>query len=173
LRGDGARVDPQTMLDMAGICMASGRNDQADSIVSEVARNAHDSDALLAKAKRIYENAGRSEAGTSILATATSGVRKLNNEGVVLAQKGDYKNAIDKLLTACNEAPYNPRIMMNAVWVILKYLDQVGMDEKMMEIARKHLAEAERQAPSHSRISGLRLQMKEVENRYGMRTKPA
>lgn len=173
LRGDGARVDPQTMLDMAGICMSTGRNDQADSIVSEVARNAHDSDALLAKAKRIYENAGRSEAGASVLASATAGVRKLNNEGVVLAQKGDYKNAIDKLLTACDEAPFNPRIMMNAVWVILKYLDQVGMDEKMMEIARKHLAEAERQAPGHSRISGLRLQMKEVESRFGMRTSSA
>jgi DNA-binding response OmpR family regulator/Tfp pilus assembly protein PilF len=168
LRSDGTRCDPQMMLDLAGVCMANGREGEADGIVSEVARNAHDSESLLAKARKIYDQAGRSDAGAAVLASATADVRKLNNEGVVLAQKGDFKNAVEKLLTACDEAPYNPRIIMNAVWVILKYIDQVGMDEKMITIARKNLAEAERQAPGHSRISGLRLHLKEVETRFGM-----
>jgi len=148
--------------------MASGRFDEADGIVAEVAKNAHDSEALLAKARKIYDEAGRTDAGAGVLASATSGVRKLNNEGVVLAQRGDYKNAVEKLMTACSEAPYNPRIMMNAVWVILKYIDQVGMDEALIEAARGHLVEAERQAPGHARLFGLRLQLKEVETRFGV-----
>ncbi len=115
---------------MARVCMATGRLDEADGLVSEVARNSHDSEALLAKAKRIYEEAGRSDAGTAVLSDATSGVRKLNNEGVVLAQRGDYQSAVEKLLTACDEAPYNPRIMMNTVWVILKYLDEIRHGRK-------------------------------------------
>jgi DNA-binding response OmpR family regulator/Tfp pilus assembly protein PilF len=168
LRAAGTRGDAHLMLDMAGVCMATGRHVEADGIVSEVAKNAHDSEALLAKARRIYDEAGRTDVGASVLASATSKVRKLNNEGVVLAQRGDYQTAVEKLLTACSEAPYNPRIMMNAVWVILKYIDQVGMDEKMIEDARRHLAEAERQAPGHPRLSGLRLQMKEVESRFGV-----
>jgi DNA-binding response OmpR family regulator/Tfp pilus assembly protein PilF len=169
LRAGGTRGDAQLMLDMAGVCMASGRHDEADGIVAEVARNAHDSEALLAKARRIYDEAGRTDAGSSVLASATSDVRKLNNEGVVLAQRGDFKTAVDKLMTACAEAPFNPRIMMNAVWVILKYLDQIGMDGDMIEAARRHLAEAERMAPGHSRLAGLRLQLKELENRFGIR----
>ena len=168
LRAAGTRGDAQMMLDLAGACMASGRFEEADGIVTEVAKNAHDSEALLAKAKRIYEEAGRADAGSGVLSTATSEVRKLNNEGVVLAHRGDYKHAVDKLMTACSEAPYNPRIMMNAVWVILKYIDQVGMDDAMIEAARSHLAEAERQAPGHARISDLRLQLKEVEARFGV-----
>ncbi|OGU23824.1 MAG: hypothetical protein A2580_17530 [Hydrogenophilales bacterium RIFOXYD1_FULL_62_11] len=168
LRSTGTRCDPQMMLDLANVCMATGREGEADGIVAEVARNAHDSELLLAKARKIYDQAGRSDAGAAVLASATADIRKLNNEGVVLAQKGDYKTAVEKLLTACDEAPFNPRIIMNAVWVILKYIDQVGMDEKMMAIARKHLAEAERQAPGHSRISGLRLHLKDVEIRFGM-----
>ena len=168
LRAAGTRGDAQMMLDLASVCMASGRFDEADGIVAEVAKNAHDSETLLAKARKIYDEAGRTDAGVGVLASATSGVRKLNNEGVVLAQRGDYKNAVDKLMTACSEAPYNPRIMMNAVWVILKYIDQVGMDEAMIEAARGHLAEAERQAPGHGRLSGLRLQLKEVETRFGV-----
>jgi DNA-binding response OmpR family regulator/Tfp pilus assembly protein PilF len=169
LRAAGTRGDAQLMLDLAGVCMAGGRYDEADGIVADVARNAHDSEALLAKARRIYDEAGRTDAGASVLASATADVRKLNNEGVVLAQRGDYRTAVDKLLTACSEAPYNPRIMMNAVWVILKYIDQVGLDEKLIEAARGHLAEAERLAPGHSRIAGLRLNLKELESRFGIR----
>ncbi|WP_324778463.1 response regulator [Thiobacillus sedimenti] len=173
LRAAGARGDAQLMLDLAGTCMTLGRNDEADAIVGEVARNAHDSDALLAKARRIYDDAGRPDAGAGVLSAATGDVRQLNNEGVVLAQRGDFRGAVDKLLTACGEAPFNPRIIMNAVWVILKYLDQVGMDEGMLESARAYLAEAERQAPGHARIAGLRLQMRELENRFGIRRKSA
>jgi DNA-binding response OmpR family regulator/Tfp pilus assembly protein PilF len=173
LRAGGTRGDPQLMLDFASACMAGGRHDEADAIVAEVARNAHDSEALLAKAKRIYDEAGRDEAGAAVLASATSDVRKLNNEGVVLAQRGDYRNAVDKLLTACRSAPFNPRISMNAVWVILKYVDQVGMDEQMIETARRQLKEAEQQAPGHPRLVGLRLHLKEVETRFGIRRQSA
>jgi tetratricopeptide (TPR) repeat protein len=173
LRAAGTRGDAQLMLDLAGTCMAHGRHDEADAIVVEVARNAHDSEALLSKAKRIYDEAGRTDAGAGVLSAATADVRKLNNEGVVLAQRGDFRAAVDKLLTACREAPYNPRIIMNAVWVTLKYIDQVGMDEAMIETARTHLAEAERQAPGHARIAGLRLHLRDVENRFGIQRKAA
>lgn len=173
LRASGTRGDAQLMLDLAGTCMAHGRNDEADAVVAEVARNAHDSEALLAKAKRLYDEAGRPDAGDSVLASATGDVRKLNNEGVVLAQRGDFGSAVEKLQTACREAPYNPRILMNAVWVILKYIDQVGMDEAMIEVARTQLAEAQRQAPGHPRIAGLRLHLKDVENRFGIQRKGA
>lgn len=171
LRASGVRGDARLMLDLAGTCMASGRHDEADGIIAEVARNAHDSEALLSRARQLYDEAGRADAGAAVLAQATGDVRKLNNEGVVLAQRGDFGTAVDKLLTACAEAPHNPRIMMNAVWVILKYLDKAGMDEKMLEAARQHLDEAERQAPGHARIAGLRLQLKDVESRFGIQPK--
>jgi tetratricopeptide (TPR) repeat protein len=173
LRATGTRAGPQLMLKMAEACMAHGRNEEADVIVSDVARNAHDSESLLDKAKQIYLAAGRQDAGAAVLSAATNDVRKLNNEGVMLAQKGNYRLAVDKLLTACREAPHNPRIIMNAVWVILKCLDQEGMDEALLEEARRRLDEAERQTPGHNRIKGLRLHMKEVEARFGIRRRSA
>ncbi|MEW6119705.1 MAG: response regulator [Pseudomonadota bacterium] len=173
LRAAGTRGDARLMLDLAGVCMSSGRNDEADSIVSEVARNAHDSEALLAKARKLYDEAGRADVGASVLSSATADVRRLNNEGVVLAQKGDFRTAAEKLLVACEAAPYNPRIAMNAVWVILKHIDTSGMDEPMIEAARHYLDAAERQAPGHPRLSGLRLSLKEMEGRYGIKRKTA
>ena len=169
LRGSGARVDEHAMLDMAGTCLSQGRNEEADAIVSEMARNAHDSDSLLAKARRLYEESGRGEDGARVLAAATADVRKLNNEGVILAHKGDFQGAVERLLVACREAPFNPRILMNGIWVILKCLEQSGMDNDLLDEARRLLAEVERQAPGHARIAGLRHQMKEVESRFGIR----
>lgn len=173
LRANGTRGDPQLMLDFASACMVGGRLDEADAVVAEVARNAHDSEALLAKARKIYAEAGRDDTGNSVLATATADVRKLNNEGVVLAQKGDFRTAAERLLTACAAAPFNPRISMNTVWVILKYIDQAGMDEEMIAAARHQLGEAERQAPGHPRLSGLRMHLKEIETRFGIHRKHA
>lgn len=171
LRAAGTRGEARLMLDLAGACMSSGRHDEADGIVAEVARNAHDSDALLAKARKLYEEAGRVDAGAAVLASATADVRRLNNEGVVLAQRGDFRTAAEKLLTACESAPYNPRIAMNAVWVILKHIDQSGMDEPMIEAAKRYIDAAERQAPGHPRLEGLRRDMREIEGRFGIQRK--
>lgn len=169
LNREGTRTDGRFMLDYADACMATGRQDQADAIIREVARNAHDSETLLAKAKSLYEKAGRAEAGDRLIQEATSGVRSLNDEAVILAHKGNYALAMEKLREACWEAPHNPRILMNAVWVMLKYLEQSGMEEDVMEQARAFLLDAETQVPGHARLATLRAQMKDVEARYGIR----
>lgn len=173
LRGEGTRVDERIMLDMAGSCMALGRHEEADAIVGEVARNAHDSETLLAKARKLYEESGRGDVGNLVLAAATADVRKLNNEGVMLAHKGDFQGAMDRMRRACIEAPFNPRILMNGIWVILKYLEQSGMDHELLDEAVRLLGEVEKQAPGHARITGLRNQIKEVEARFGIRRRAA
>ncbi len=173
LRGEGARSDEKIMLDMAGTYMSNGQHEAADAIVTEVARNAHDSEALLAKAKQLYEESGRGDTGSQVLAQATSDVRKLNNEGVILAHKGDFKGAAERMRQACHEAPYNPRILMNGVWVMLKFLEQSGMDNELLEEAARLIEAVEKQAPGHPRIAGLRNQMKEVEARFGIRKRTA
>ena len=169
LNQEGARTDERFMLDYAEACMVTGRHEQADNIIRDVARNAHDSDALLAKAKGIFEKAGRAEAGDALLKDATNTVRALNNEAVILAHKGDYATAMEKLREACWEAPHNPRILMNTVWVMLKHMELSGMEEELMEQARAFLADADKQVPGHGRLATLRAQMREVEARYGIR----
>lgn len=169
LNQEGARTNERFMLDYADACMATGRHEQADNIIRDVARNAHDSEALLTKAKGIFAKAGRADAGDALLKDATNTVRSLNNEAVILAHKGDYATAMEKLREACWEAPHNPRILMNTVWVMLKHMEGAGLDSDLLEQARAFLLDAERQAPGHGRLATLRAQMRDVEARYGIR----
>lgn len=169
LRQGGARGDGRLMLDLADACIAQGRHEEGDAIVGEVAKNAHDHEALLDKAKAIYARSGRAEAGAELLKKATSEVRQLNNEGVYLAQKGDFDGAVQRLLTAAREAPYNPRVLMNAVWVVLRAIDKNGLKDDQLQEARRLLDEIEKLAPAHSRLPGLRTHLREIEARYGIK----
>lgn len=173
LRNDGARADGGLLLDLVGACLKHGRNEDADAILGEVARNAHDSETLLAKAVKLYEEAGRAEAGARVLTEATTEVRKQNDEGVMLAHKGNFGGAVECMMNACDLAPYNPRILMNGVWVLLKSIEETGMDEAQLERARTLLAQAEQQSPGHARITGLRTQMNDIESRFGIRRRIA
>ena len=169
LRAIGARVDGHFLLELAQGFLAYERHAEADATVSEVARNAHDSEVLLARAKRLYEAAGRANDVEHLLSEATREVRKLTTEGVMLAHKGDIQTAVERLLAACSLAPFNPRILMNGVWVILKGIELDGMNTERLTKARSLLAAAERQNPGHSRIAGLRSQLQEFESRFGLR----
>ena len=169
LRTNGAQADGSLLLDMAGGFLAHGRNEEADALISVVARNAHDSEAILSKARQMFEAAGRVEEGASVLSQATTEVRKLNDEGVMNAHKGDFDTAIERLLSASELAPNNPRILMNGIWVILKYLEQHGMNEEKLTQARNLLAEVDRLSPGHVRAAGLRAQLNELESRFGLR----
>lgn len=169
LHGAGAHADASLLLDLVRTSLDQGRHDTADTLVREVARNAHDSEALLSKAIQLYQQSGRAEVGSSLLAEATGDVRRLNNEGVMLAHKGQFATAVERMVQACDLAPRNPRVLMNAIWVLLKCLEADGLDEEKLERSRELLAEVERLNPGHSRIHGLRKQMKDVEKRYGIR----
>lgn len=173
LREDGVHGDSRLMLDLAGSYMAGGRHDEGDAVVNEVARNAHDSDALLGKARDIYARCGRADAGEQVLQQATAGVRQLNNEGVYLAQKGDFDGAIQRLLTAAREAAYNPRVLMNAAWVLLRDIDTNGLKEDKLQEAKRLLDEVERLVPGHGRLPGLRTHVREIEARYGISRRAA
>lgn len=171
LRKGGARGDERMLLDLAEAYSMNGRHDECDAIVADVAKNAHDSEALLAKARKIYEDAGRADAGSSVLSKATEKVRQLNNEGVMLAQKGKLAEAMTCMRQAAREAPYNPRVGMNAAFVLLRYLKEEGMDEEILEEAIALIDAAEQMAPGHARLPGLRHAVIEIENHYGIRRK--
>lgn len=164
-RQSGARGDERLLLDLASACMVHGRHEEGDAIVGEVARNAHDSEALLARMRKLYADAGRVQAGAGVLAQATESVRRLNNEGAILAQKGNLTEALARMFQAADEAPYNPRVAMNAAWIALRCIDLHGLNPDVFERARGLVGQAERLAPGHVRLIGLHAQIREVETR--------
>ncbi|TCJ12333.1 response regulator [Parasulfuritortus cantonensis] len=168
----GADGKPELLLDMAEACLKSGLDEQAAQLVSEVARNAHDSEQLLDQAKRIYAAAGKGSEIDEVIRKATEQVARLSKEGALLAQKGDLVNATGTLLQAAQQAPRNPRVLMNAAWVALRLMEEdAGQSQHLAEV-RALLEEAWNIAPDHPRIGGLQTKLRLVEAKLGFRSVP-
>lgn len=163
LKRAGARGEPELLLDLAEACERSGLGGEAEELLAEVVRNAHDSTALIDKAKRIYREAGKEALAEQAIRAATEAVARLAKEGALLMQRGDLRGGVSRLTQAATEAPRNPRVLMNAVWAILRLVEQEGADDAgLMTQARRLLDDAAWLAPDHYRLNGLQTQMRKL-----------
>ena len=164
LKQKGVRCEPELALDMVQACLNVGMEQEAASLLDEVARNAHDSTALLDKAKQIYREAGKEAAVTEILQKATAQVAQLSREGALLLQRGDLRQGVGKLMQAAKAAPRNPRVLMNTVWAMLRLIEQQGNSEGMLGEVKRLLADAAYLVPEHPRLTGLQTMLRGVES---------
>jgi len=163
IKNRGIHCEPELLLDMVEACIKSGMEKEAGELLSEVARNAHDSVALLDKAKRIYREAGQEAQVAQILQKSTAQVAKLTKEGALLLQRGDLKAGVEKLLAASQEAPRNPRVLMNTVWALLRLIEQEGNAVNRLSQAKRLLDDAAYLMPDHPRLAGLKTMLRTVE----------
>lgn len=158
-----SKVDPMLELDMVEGCIKAGLHTEADELLTSLARNAHDSVALLDKAKRIYEEAGQAERVAQILQQATAKVAALSKEGILLLQRGDLEQGVKRLMQAAKEAPRNPRVLMNTAWSIMRLVEQQNEHAKMLIDAKRMLDDAAHLQPDHPRLAGLQTSMRNTE----------
>jgi tetratricopeptide (TPR) repeat protein len=164
LQAEGADCLPDMMLDMVDFCVKNDLDDEAANLLFELARNSHDDKQLLDRAVDIYKQAGKQELVTSILQKATVQVAALSKQAVLLLQQGDLKGGIAKMLEACQAAPRNPRVMMNAVWTMLRYLEEQGQRNDYLQQARQLLDDASNLVPGHPRLAPLETRLRNLEN---------
>lgn len=160
----GTQCEAEVSLDMVEACVKVGMDEEAAEVLSEVARNAHDSVALLDKAKRIYQEAGKEALAAEILRKSTHHVATLSKEGALLLQRGDLRNGVEKLLLAAEEAPRNPRVLMNTAWAILRLIEQEGDSGELLNHAKRLLDDVAHLAPEHSRLAGLKTMLRKIES---------
>jgi CheY-like chemotaxis protein/lipopolysaccharide biosynthesis regulator YciM len=168
LRETGASGRPELLLDMAENCLKAGMGEEAARLVSEVARNAHDSESLITKAKQLYEKAGRPDEAEKVIRQATEHVQRLSKEGALLAQRGDLESAARALIQAAEEAPRNPRVLMNAAWAGLRLLEKEPDHSLPLSRIRMLLDDATYLAPDHPRLAGLESKLRTLEKVFGV-----
>jgi predicted Zn-dependent protease len=173
LKDLGTAGKPELLLDMAEGCLKAGLADEAAALVGEVARNAHDSEQLLGKAKRIYNDVGKAEEVQAVIKKATEHVVRLSKEGALLSQRGDLVNGTKQLFQAAKEAPRNPRVLMNAAWVAMRLVEQDPDQSQYLAQVRVLLDDAAHLAPDHPRLGGLQTKLRAVEATLGIKASPA
>lgn len=169
LRNKGLRCEPEILLDMVDACVKAGMDEEAADLLTEVARNAHDSVELLDKARAIYTEAGKATQVAGILQKSTANVARLSRDGALLLQKGDLAGGVTKMLEAAREAPRNPRVLMNTAWAILRRVEQDASTAGLLAEAKRLLDDAAWLVPEHPRLGGLQTHLRRIEGEMSAR----
>jgi tetratricopeptide (TPR) repeat protein len=161
---EGYRDDPapgkaEATLALVKACFATGLDDQARGMVDKLVRENHDRTDVLESVQVMFSGIGMDAAGSALIEQAQQAIVKINNEGVLLAKAGRYKEAVAQLQKAAEELPNNLTVTLNVLQALLLQMQAEGLSNQSRYQAREHLARAERLAPKSEKVQQLKIRL--------------
>jgi len=128
-----------TALELTDLCLASGKQEEANEITKNLIRNNHDNKALIEKTKKIYSDAGMSDAGSDLIDNTTSEIVDINNKGARLLQEGKLEESIELFMKAARGMPDNVVVNLNAAYSIMMQMQKTGKIKKYSSRVESYL----------------------------------
>lgn len=155
-------------LDLAKACFAHGKDEEAKQLIEKLVLNNHDSQALIQKAKQVFEEAGKGAEGNALVDNSVKSIIQLNNQGVLKAQQGDLAGSVELLTEAATRMPENVQIVLNAAQALLVHIDKLGWNEDYMGTARRYLDVARTKGATHPKLLAISKLAQDVAKKYGV-----
>jgi DNA-binding response OmpR family regulator len=155
-------------MELARNCLQNSQEEAASEVMLDVMRNSAN-EALVAKAMRVFEQAGRPELGQDLAQKSRRQVFDMVADGAQKARSGDYQGAVSLMTEAVKKMPDNPQLNFNAALALLKYLENIGWDDKLSKQARALIDTARRLDPTNPRLSALAGLYQEMLAKHGSR----
>lgn len=155
-------------MELARNCLEHNLDDGASEVMRDVMSNAAD-DTAFAKAMAVFEQAGRKELAETVAKESRRHVVELVSGGAEKAKQGDFKGAVELMTAAVHKLPENPQVVFNAAVAVLKYLENVGWEEKLGDRARGYIESARRLDPNNPRLVPLSDLYLGIMKKYGIK----
>lgn len=152
---------------LAENCLHHDLDDGASEVMRDVMSNAAD-DTALAKAMNVFEQAGRKELAEQVVKESRRQVVELVSTGAEKARQGDYQGAVELMTAAVHKLPDNPQVVFNAAVAVLKYLENIGWDQKLGDKMRGYIESARRLDPNNPRLAPLAELYQGILKKYGI-----
>ncbi len=159
-------------MELAKNCLHHKLDDRASEVMRDVMSNAAD-DASLAKAISVFEQAGRPELAEVVVKESRRQVVELVSSGAERAKQGDYHGAVELMTAAVEKLPNNPQVVFNAAVAVLKYLENVGWENKLGDQARSYIEAARSLDSANPRLALLADLYQVILKKYGIMPKGA
>ena len=155
-------------LDLAKACFAHGKEDEAKSLIETLVQNNHESQALILKAKQVFQEAGKGEEGNALVDDSVKSIIHLNNQGVLKAQQGDLEGSVKLLTEAAARMPENLQIVLNAAQALLAHIDKRGWNDDYMASVRGYLDVARAKSATNPKLLSISKFAQDVAKKYGV-----
>ena len=151
---DSIGLSTELKMTLAANCLEHEMDDGAAEIMLDVMNNAA-SPAAHEKAVQLFAQAGRTDLAERVAAESRHVVVGLVSAGADKARTGDYRGAVTLMMEAVGKLPENPQVVFNAAVAVLKYLDNLGWDERLGAQARTLIDTARRLDAANPRLAAL------------------
>ncbi len=165
----GLALPESSNLDLAKSCFLNDKVEEGRVLVKDMVSNFYDDEIMQAKVRQMLEKVGRGAESKDLIDNSVSDVIKLNNEGVLLAKKGDLAGAIALLVSAAKRMPQNVQVALNATHAMIVDSDRNGWNEVNMDMARRFLREHAAKHSNLDKYKKISMLMKDVSLKFGVK----
>ncbi len=150
-----ARPAPSICLDMARLMFAVGVKEPPVNLLTEVTKNNHDNEALLAEVQTVFEGANMGDEGAKIIAESRKDSADRMNRGVLLWKTGKIAEAVEWMRGLRTQLPSNLRVLFNCAQIMISSMQKHGYDADMAAETKEVLMTVDQISPGHQRFAQL------------------
>lgn len=145
------KVSPEVAMEMAQSLLTLGKKDKACDLMRDLVKNNHENVALSRQVEAVFEHAQLGAEGLSLIKESRQEVVNVNNQGVLLAKKGDYLEGVKLLRGAVQNLPNSEVVIMNLCGLLLGLMSTQGKSDALVHEVKELLARVREINPANKK----------------------
>jgi CheY-like chemotaxis protein/Tfp pilus assembly protein PilF len=166
MQGGVSNLPQEIAMAVAKACLATGKQDEGESILKNLVQSAPDATGLHGKISAVLRDSGLAERADQLVAESMREIIQLNNEAVRRARAGELTEAAEMLVEAANRLPNNVQIVTNAAFALLFDVYTNGIDPTKIRLAQQFQQSAQAQNPKHPKLADIADLMGRIRSKY-------
>ena len=130
--GLAGKFSPATALEMAQALLALGKKDQACDLMRELVKNNHENAEIAHQIETVFGSAKLEAEGLALINESKQEVVNINNQGVLLAKKGEFLEGAKLLRSAVQNLPNSEVVILNLCGLLIGLLGKEGRNDAVV-----------------------------------------
>jgi hypothetical protein len=166
MQGGVSNLPQDIAMAVAKACLATGKQDEGESILKNLVQSAPDATGLHGKISGVLREHGLTDRADALVAESMREIVQLNNEAVRRARAGELTAAAEMLVDAAQRLPGNVQIVTNASFALLFDVFTNGLDPAKIRLAQQFQQSAQAQNPKHPKLAEIAELMGRIRSKY-------
>ncbi|MBT9506181.1 tetratricopeptide repeat protein [Rhodoferax sp.] len=146
-----SQISNEASMAMAASLFELGHKEKAFGLLRDIVKNNHESAEILRQVEAVFEGAQLGGEGQAVLNESRQEVININNQGVMLAKKGEFQEGVALLRGAVKDLPNSEVIIMNLCGLLIGLMSKEGPNDLLLREATELLECVRRLNPANKK----------------------
>lgn len=147
------KVSTEVAMEMAQSMLKIGKKEQAFELLSDLVKNNHENLEISRQVANVFESVNMKEEGQALIQESRQEVININNQGVLLAKKGEYQEGAKLLRTAVQNLPNSEVVIMNLCGLLIGQMTKEGRNDATIREVKSLLDRVKEINPANKKYS--------------------